>query len=235
MVSESPKSKDKLDKNSKEDSDAGMVIHFRLKEWFKDLTPDQLTKLKVYHAELMKANKGMNLIGVKTISQADAIHFADSINAMRQVYKKTGDSEVYDIGSGAGFPGMLMAILYPNTRVVMVEADTRKCEFLTHLSSQLGLSNTKVLNTQVERLGDNVITHALCRGFHSISKAILVLRKPVKKGGYVYHLKGEEWSTEVADIPTQLCSYWRPGLFAEYRLPIGEVTFAIVSTEKIAD
>ena len=75
----------------------------------------------------------------------------------------------------------------------------------------------------------------MTRGFAPISKAILMLRKQVKRGGEVYFMKSEEWATEVANIPSQLCSFWVPSLVSEYRLPIGEVKFSVVKLKKTAD
>lgn len=212
-----------------------LTIHWRVKDWFKDLSDSQHEKLKAYHDELLKFNKAVNLIGVKTIPQADVIHFADAILAARQVLKITGDAEIYDIGSGNGFPGLVMAILAPSSQIILVDADQRKCEFLKHMTTHLKLNNVKVMNTQVERLGDLTIQYAVCRGFASVSKTILLLRKIVKKGGIVFHMKSEEWFKEVSEIPTQLCSFWKPSLVEEYRLPVGQVTYSVVRTDKIAD
>lgn len=213
----------------------GAVTHWRLKDWFKDLSATEHVMLKRYHDELLKFNKTVNLIGPKTILHADVIHFADSILASRQVTKITGNSDVYDIGSGNGFPGVVMAILNMTSQINLVDIDQRKCEFLKHVVSTLKLPNVKVMNTQVEKLPDGVIKYAVCRGFASISKTILLLRKPVIKGGTVFHMKSEEWFKEVAEIPTQLCSYWRPALVSEYRLPIGNVSYSVVRTDKFND
>lgn len=222
---------------SKEEDDkahlgASSVIHWRLGEWFKELSGVELERMRLYHEELLKFNKTVNMIGVKTIGHADVIHFADSILAARQILKVTGKSEIYDIGSGNGFPGLVMAILSQTTQVTLVDVDPRKCKFFEQLVTHLKLKNVKILNTQAEKIPAGSIQFAVCRGFASISKTILVLRKPVAKGGSVFHLKSEEWFKEVSEIPTQLCSFWKPSLFGEYRLPVGEVTFSIVRTDK---
>lgn len=208
---------------------------WRIPEWFPDVPGDQLLKLKKYHDELLRFNRSLNLIGVKTIPVADAIHFADSIISARLIAKSGKIDELYDLGSGNGFPGLVFAILYPQTKVKLVDADTRKCEFLKHTASHIGLTNVEVLARQVETLPEKSINFAVSRGFASIPKAILVTRKLVKTGGAYFHLKSEEWAKEIADIPTQLCSFWLPSALGEYKLPIGEIKFAVVKTEKIKD
>ncbi|MCX7978379.1 MAG: class I SAM-dependent methyltransferase, partial [Bdellovibrionaceae bacterium] len=78
------------------------------------------------------------------------------------------------------------------------------------------------------------VEHCVSRGLANISKSILLTRKIVKSGGVFYHMKGESWANEIADIPTQLCSIWSPALVKEYRLPVGEARFALVKTTKIS-
>lgn len=225
----------KTEKDGKAHLGEGLAIHWRLAEWFPELTQQQLAKLKLYHEELLKGNKAINLIGVKTISHADAIHFADSILASREILKITNINPLHEIGVGNGFPGLVMSILNPDIQITLVVPDAKKAEFVTTLAGQMGLKNLKVLNTSLEKLPEASLQFVVCRGLASISRTILALRKPVRKGGTVFHMKGEEWFKEVSEIPTQLCAYWRPALLSEYRLPIGEVNFSVVRTDKFAD
>lgn len=215
------------------DGAESIKILWRIDQWFPDLAPDLRLRLKKYHEELLNQNKSLNLIGVKTIPMADAIHFADSILASRVISQDLKTKEVYDFGSGNGFPGIVFAMLLPQIKFYLVDADKRKCEFLVHVASLLGLKNVEVLNKNVESFPEGSIQTAISRGFAPISKSILLTRKIFPVGGVYYHLKGEEWASEIADIPTQLCSFWQPSLLGEYRLPVGEVKFAIVKTEKI--
>lgn len=212
-----------------------VVIHFRLKQWFPELSDRQVEMFRLLHGKLIERNDALGLVGSKTIPQGDLIHFADSIISSRMIQKSIGDAAVADLASGGGFPGLIYAIMFPNSQVTLVEADAQKAEYLTQAVNTLRLSNTKVLSIQMEKLGDGSINYAMCRGFSTLSKTILVLRRVVKKGGCVFHLKGEEWFKEMSDIPTQLCSFWRASLVGEYTLPVGEVTYAVVKTDKIGE
>ena len=209
-------------------------IYWRVDEWFPDLSPEVKTRLKTYHDELIKFNRTVNLISAKTLFVADALHFADSILASKIIHGADPQmDQIYDFGSGNGFPGIVFAILYPSVKVVLVDTDQRKCEFLKHIAATLNLKNVTVENKNVESLPENSVKFAMCRGFASISKSILVTRKCMVKGGHFYHLKSEEWGIEVGEITSQLCSIWTPALMGEYRLPVGAVKFAVVRTEKI--
>lgn len=211
------------------------VIYWRINEWFPDLSPEVKTKLKTYHDELIKANRTLNLISPKTIFVGDAIHFADSILSSQAIYRSNPKIDViHDLGSGNGFPGLVFAILFPAVKVVLVENDAKKCEFLKGMAAMLKLSNVTVECKMIEAMPDNSIKFAVARGLSSISKSIMLTRKSIVKGGVFYHIKGEEWGMEVGEIPTQLCSMWSPALAGEYKLPIGAIKFSIVKTDKIS-
>jgi 16S rRNA (guanine527-N7)-methyltransferase len=207
---------------------------WRLETWFPDLNPGLQKQFRVFYDELVKFNKTLNLIAPKTIPMADAIHFADGIMASRVIGKShLKFTEIYDLGSGCGFPGIIFAMLNPSIKVHLVEPDQKKCEFMKHVINGVKIANAYIVNSKVEDLKEGAVSFAMARGFSSISKTIMLMRKSVPKGGVIFHLKGEEWGMEVSEIPIQLCSLWAPGLVGEYRLPIGEMKFSVIKTDKI--
>jgi len=208
---------------------------WRLKEWFTDLSDESINKLKLFNTEVIKLNPSLNLISEKTIPFSDVIHFADCIMASREIVKEGKPTAITDIGLGNGFPGVVMAVLYPQLKVTVLDKDPRKVEYIMHMAKLLQLKNLESQIVGIDSLGAGSLDTVVMRGTTAISKAILVLRKQVKKGGSLYMMKSEEWATEVANIPSQLCSYWIPSLVGEYRLPVGEVKFAVIKLKKIAE
>lgn len=207
---------------------------WRIDVWFPDLNPEILKQLKTYNNELIKFNRTVSLVSPKTIPVADALHFADSILASRVITKGNPKiQEIYDLGSGNGFPGLVFAIMNPHIKVKVMDSDQRKCEFMKHIIETVRVPNASVLNSKIEDMKENSMQYVMTRGFASISKVILLTRKLVPRGGTVYHLKGEQWGMEVSEIPIQLCSLWTPGLVGEYRLPVGEIKFSVIKTDKI--
>lgn len=208
---------------------------WRIKEWFPELGSETHRQLRVYFDELIKFNKVVNLISSKTVPNADAIHFADSVQASLIVRKKANkNSLLYDVGSGNGFPGLVYSILFPDQKIALVDTDERKCEFLKHTAQALGNGNVEVLNKKVESFGPDSIEQAICRGFAPLPRILLLLRKTVKDGGQIFHLKAEEWGMEVSQIPIQLCSSWQPLLEGEYKLPVVDTKLYVIRTEKLA-
>lgn len=215
---------------------ASLAVQWRLETWFPEIGPELQAKFKIYNDELQKQNKALNLIGVKTIPLTDLIHFGDSILASRIVMKYHPEiKEIYDFGSGNGFPGLIFAALFPNVKVNIVDADDKKIDFMKKISSLLGLKNVQFMVIMIDKLPEKSVQYAMTRGLGPVSKSILMTRRIFKQGGLFFHFKGEEWASEVAGIPTQLCSFWQPSLLADYKLPVGEVKFAVVKTIKTQD
>ena len=205
---------------------------WRIPEWFPGLKAQHVS-LKRVHDELVRYNQALNLVSPRSLLIADAIHFADSIKGSQLIMDKSvalNITEIYDIGSGNGFPGLIFSILYPQVKVVLVDSDLRKCEYLKAIAHALSLKNVTVENKSVETLPEQSINYCMSRGFANISKSVLSLRKIVKPNGAYFHFKSEEWPKEVAEMPTALCSFWFPELLGDYKLPIGDVKFSIVKT-----
>lgn len=207
---------------------------WRIREWFPKLSDEVSGKLKAFHYELIHFNGRINLISPRTERFADLIHFADSIMAAEVILAHTNKPEIYDIGSGNGIPGLVMAVLAPERKFVLIDKDARKIEFLKHCIARLSLKNASALQTRFEDIPDGAVTCAVSRGFASLSKALISARKACGLGTDYYHFKADSWVREVAEIPTQVCSLWSPELIKEYTLPDNGPKLAIVLTKKIA-
>lgn len=208
---------------------------WRLEEWFSDLDKATLLKLQQYHFELINFNGKMNLISPSTEKHCDQVHFADAVMGGKLILNDASAKEIYDLGSGNGFPGIVMACLAPERSFVLVDKDMKKVEFLKYISNQLGLKNVTVKEGLFEDLELNSIQCAVSRAVGNISKTVLSLRKYCAVGCEYYHFKSDAWVKEVSEIPTQLCSVWQPRLVGQYELPSNGPRLAIVCTKKIKD
>jgi 16S rRNA (guanine527-N7)-methyltransferase len=205
---------------------------WRISQWFPSLAEETVARLKAYQVELLKFNIKLNLISRNTERECDELHFADCIFASQILFNQALGNRVFDIGSGNGFPGIVLALLDPKREFVLVESDARKCEFLKHSIHSLGVKNATVMNVRFESLVGVGVEVAVSRGFASISKTILVCNRVFTKGGLFFHLKGTNWSSEIAELPSQLISVWMPQLVGEYTLPGTQARRAVVATQK---
>jgi 16S rRNA (guanine527-N7)-methyltransferase len=208
---------------------------WRIREWFPELSEDVERKLKIFHEGVMKSNGELNLVPVKTLPQCDLFHFADCILGVREIIRDHSYSSILDIGNGNGFPGFIMAALYPNIRVSIYDLNTRRLEFLQKICAEAQIKNIETVLKPLDEIPVGTIEVAMTRGFAPIPKALLALRKHFKKNGVFYMLKGEEWPSEVSQIPAQLCSHWLPSLAGEYKLPSGELRFGVVKIVKTTE
>lgn len=203
---------------------------WRIPKWFPDIDAATENTLHRYHQELMRFNGRINLISRNSEREADETHFADSIEAARLLAKEELAGTLYDVGSGNGFPGIICAVLMPDLRVKLVEADSRKVEFLRHVISELEIMNCSAICSRLESIATDGKSAAVFRGFANISKTALACNKVFKRGERLYHMKSGSWSTEVASMPSQIVANWAPSLLGEYVLPATQARRAVVCT-----
>lgn len=203
---------------------------WRVPEFFPELDEALRGQLRVFHMELLRFNGRLNLISRRTEIDADIVHFADSILASRMILKATQSAEIYDIGSGNGFPGVILGLLDPSRRVVLIDRDARKIEFLKHLVAKLGAVNIEPKHIEIEKLPEASISCAVSRAYASIGAALLATHRAFLPGGLYFHLKGHAWSREIAEIPSQVCRIWKPSLHGHYHLPVHGAQMSLVQT-----
>jgi 16S rRNA (guanine(527)-N(7))-methyltransferase RsmG len=109
------------------------------------LEAGQWQKLETHYALLQKWNPKVNLVGASTLGDAAVKHYGESL--FLAVGLPEGVHSVVDVGSGAGFPGFALAVMYPGLSVVLMESDKRKAAFLRE-SCQL--PNLRVLSERME-------------------------------------------------------------------------------------
>jgi 16S rRNA (guanine527-N7)-methyltransferase len=111
------------------------------------MRPDRDSALKTYHALLLKWQKAINLVSNNTLDEAWHRHFVDSLQLLNHLPAHKG--KLIDIGSGAGFPGMVLAISCPEMQVELIESDARKCEFLWTVSRETA-TDVAIHNSRIE-------------------------------------------------------------------------------------
>ena len=111
------------------------------------LTGEQLEKLEIYKDFLMEYNTHTNLTTIKEENGIYLKHFYDSLTMSE--YIKDND-KVLDIGTGAGFPGMVLAIVHENSQFVLLDSNNKKTTFLTQLKEKLNLTNVEIINARAE-------------------------------------------------------------------------------------
>lgn len=117
-----------------------------------NVSRESIEKLEIYHRLLIKWQKAINLVSPKTLDEAWERHFLDSVQIAQ--YISPSVKVVADIGSGGGFPGLVLAILRPDLQMHLIESDGRKCQFLKAVSRETD-TNVDVRATRIEYMDEN--------------------------------------------------------------------------------
>ena len=164
------------------------------------LSGRQVMALLTYEKELLEWNQKFNLTAIRDAESIRTKHFLDSFSCV-QAWKASSPGQLIDVGTGAGFPGIPLKILYPNLKLTLVESVGKKAMFCQHIVRVLGLEHVEVIQARAEDLGQDP-THrekydwAIARAvanLHVLSEYLIPL---VKLGGAVLAQKGESGPAE---------------------------------------
>ena len=160
----------------------------------------QVSALELYERELLDWNQKFNLTAIRTGEGIRTKHFLDSFSCIL-AWKNSPPTRLIDIGTGAGFPGLPLKILYPNMRLTLVESVGKKVDFCRHIIQALNLSDVEVLHARAEDTGQ-MASHrerfdwAVARAVASLSVLAEYLLPLVRVGGSMLAQKGESGPAE---------------------------------------
>lgn len=120
-----------------------------LKKLNIELTEQQLEQLNKYYELLLEYNKVMNLTGITELEQVYLKHFYDSLT-IQKVIDLTKEETLCDVGTGAGFPGLVLKIVFPNLKVTLVDSLNKRIEFLKTVIKELKLENIEAIHVRAE-------------------------------------------------------------------------------------
>jgi len=128
-------------------------------------------RLERFVALLAEENARQNLVSAPSLGEVWRRHIVDSAQLLRFVPRGTA-TRWLDLGTGAGFPGLVIAILRPDTNVIMVESRARRIEWLTRVCSELGLDQAEVCGASVERLEARSVDVISARAFAPLERLL---------------------------------------------------------------
>lgn len=156
------------------------------------LTDEQLHQLDKYYQLLIEWNKVMNLTGITEEKEVYLKHFYDSLT-IAKVIDLTKEKSLCDVGSGAGFPGMVLKIVFPNLKVTLVDSLNKRIKFLTEVANELNLKDIALVHARAEDFAKNnrekfdVVTARAVAPINVLLEYCLPL---TKVGKYFIALKG---------------------------------------------
>jgi 16S rRNA (guanine527-N7)-methyltransferase len=177
------------------------------------MTQAHLDTFQVYYDELIAWNQRFNLTAVTEYDHGQIRHFLDSLTCLLAIGSSKGEcwwpgvpppgTRVIDVGSGAGFPGLPIKILYPRICLTLLEATGKKTEFLKHVVTRLDLDSVTVLHGRAEEVGQDE-THreyydlVLARAVADLPVLVEYLLPLCRLGGKCIAQKGSSAHEELA-------------------------------------
>jgi 16S rRNA (guanine527-N7)-methyltransferase len=164
------------------------------------LSAKQLAQLTAYERELLDWNEKFNLTAIRDVDGIRAKHFLDSFSCTL-AWKDQIPRRLIDVGTGAGFPGIVLKILYPGLKLTLVESVGKKASFCAHIVQTLGLESVEVLSARAEEVGQDSVHRekydwAVARAVAAMPVLSEYLLPLVRVGGGMLAQKGESGPAE---------------------------------------
>ena len=157
-----------------------------------DVTEEQLEKLEIYCNFLLEYNTHTNLTAIKNREEVYLKHFYDSLTLVKSI-DLTSIENLLDIGTGAGFPGIVLKIFFPNLQIYLVDSNNKKTKFLNELKNKLNVNKVEVINNRIENITSrfiNSIDVVTARAVTNLPVLVELALPLVKVSKYFIAMKG---------------------------------------------
>jgi 16S rRNA (guanine527-N7)-methyltransferase len=158
------------------------------------LSDQVIDQLMTYLDLVEKWNRVYNLTAIRERDEMIKLHFLDSLSILKNVHVKN----ILDVGSGAGFPGIVLAITQPELKVTVMDSVNKKTTFMQQVKSELSLTNLDVVNSRVEDYQPTTLFEAVTsRAFSNLKNMMSLTQHTLKKEGVWLAMKSKDVKQEL--------------------------------------
>lgn len=205
-----------------------------------EIAPSELEKFNIYFSMLIDWNENINLTAITDMNGVIEKHFVDSL-LISKVFSIDNISNIIDIGTGAGFPGVPLKIMYNHLDVVLLDSLRKRLNFLDHVILKLGLENISCVHARVEQLGKDKIYRekfelVVSRAVAYLPVLLEYSLPMVKENCHFISYKGAEVDQELADSNRALKELGGEVIdIKKFKLPESGDTRSLVIIKKIKE
>ncbi|KZX73508.1 hypothetical protein A3715_02940 [Oleiphilus sp. HI0009] len=165
-----------------------------------ELSVQNADKLVEYVSLLYRWNSTYNLTAIRDPKEMLERHIIDSLSVVPFIT----ESEIMDVGTGPGLPGIPLALLFPNSQFTLVDSNIKKTRFLTQAAITLGLKNVEVLHTRIEKLvGKRFFPAIISRAFTAAENFASLCGPCLSENGKLLAMKGSEVENEASALSSE--------------------------------
>ena len=199
-----------------------------------DVTDEKMMLLNQFYKLLVSWNEKINLTAITSEKDVYLKHFYDSLTLVKEI-DLTKDISLCDVGSGAGFPGIVLKIFFPNLRIVLIDSLQKRVNYLNEVIKELDLKNIEALHYRMEdysRLHIEEFDYITARAVANLSFISEIAVQALKVNGHFVFMKAniEEELSTFSKVSSKL------GLSLEstneFELPIEKSTRTLVNIKK---
>lgn len=182
------------------------------------LTKEQENKLEQFYNLLIEWNEKINLTRITTKEDVYLKHFYDSLT-LSKVVNLNNINTLCDVGTGAGFPGIVLKIVYPNLNITLVDSLRKRVNYLNEVIQKLELKNIKAIHTRGEDYCEkfDLVTS---RAVANIEKLVTFTMHLVKKDGVFVAMKGDIEKELTKEVENKLSKKYKIVGIEKFSLPI---------------
>lgn len=197
-----------------------------------NLTEEQLNKLDQFYNLLIEWNEKINLTRITTKEDVYLKHFYDSLTLTKVIDLSTKET-LCDVGTGAGFPGIVLKIVYPNLKITLVDALQKRVNYLNEIIKDLQLENIQAIHTRGEDLHDkyDVVT---ARAVANIEKLLKYTMHLVNNTGVFVAMKGNIDNELTPEIENKISKKYQILKIEKFELPIENSQRSLIVIKSIS-
>lgn len=197
-----------------------------------DITEEQLQKLDHFYKLLIEWNNKINLTRITEEQEVYLKHFYDSLT-IKRVIDLNSTETLCDVGTGAGFPGIVLKIMYPNLKITLVDALQKRVNYLNEIINELELKDIKAIHVRGEDLKEkyDVVT---ARAVANIEKLLTYTMHLLNKEGKLIAMKGNIEEEITQEVKNRIEKKYIIERIEQFNLPIenSNRSLVVISNKK---